>query len=79
MSEIRGNGYGDKHDWEDKGTEQIQNMYLRSTLWQCRKCHQLFRHYYNVIPNIFSAMKERGINEECIDNGRDTQEKSTLL
>lgn len=67
MSDITEEGHGDKHDWEDKGTERIISpVEWRSTLWECRKCSVHFRHYYHVIPNIFEAMKERGVELECL-------------
>ncbi len=65
MSEIRGKGYGDKHDWKDLGTEQSSIPSHRSTLYHCQKCNIFFRHYYHVIPCVFEAMKVNEIKEEC--------------
>lgn len=66
MNEIIGKGYGNNHNWEDKGTEQINNPYQRSTLWVCRDCNVMFRHYYHITENILDAIKEHGISEMCI-------------
>jgi len=66
MSGITGTGYGDKHNWKDKGTEQMPIPQDRSTLWVCLDCNETFRHWYHVVPDIFQAMKDRGIREECI-------------
>lgn len=70
MSEISGSGYGDSHDWENKGTEQMPLPTDRSTLWVCRKCGVMFRHYYNIVTNIFDAMKERKVPEFCDNKNR---------
>lgn len=67
MTEVRGNGYGSAHDWENKGTEQISSpKKRRNTLWVCRKCHEQFRHFYRITSDIFEAMKQRGVKEECV-------------
>lgn len=65
MSEIRGNGYGDKHDWRHHSTEPMPYPQDRSSLWVCNKCGEMFRHWYNVIPNIFQQMKDLNVKEEC--------------
>jgi len=65
MSEIRGKGYGDKHNWKNLRTEQSSIPSHRSTLYQCQKCNIFFRHWYHVIPDIFEAMKTSNKKEEC--------------
>jgi len=67
MSDITGKGYGDKHNWIDKGTEQNYHPASRSTLFSCKDCDAAFRHYYHLTPDIHQAMRECGIKEECKD------------
>ena len=66
MSDITGKGYGDKHDWKCHGTEQMSSPKDRSTLYECKKCSEKFRHYYHSTSDIHEAMRERGIKEECL-------------
>jgi hypothetical protein len=63
---IRGYGYGDKHKWEDKGTEQSSMPSHRSTLWVCSECNEIFRHWYHQIHDIHEAMQLSNVKEECI-------------
>lgn len=65
MSEIIGSGHGDSHNWENKGTDSMPMPYDRSSLWVCRDCNAMFRHYYNVIPDINEAIKQSGVQDEC--------------
>ncbi len=65
MSDLNGAGFGDKHDWHRGDTEQSPWPQSRSTLWSCRACKQVFRHYYHTISDIHAAMKQAGITEEC--------------
>lgn len=76
MSEINGTGYGSVHDWENRGTEQMPAPEGRSTLFMCRKCKCYFRHWYHIEPDIFAAMKEQNIPEEC--NYISNAEENTL-
>jgi hypothetical protein len=67
MSDITGEGYGDKHSWK-RLTNNIGSSHIEdyaNTLYGCEKCNELFIHLYNIIPDIFQAMKENNINEEC--------------
>jgi hypothetical protein len=66
MSVIHGEGYGDKHNWENKGTEQNYNQDYRNTLFICKDCDQYFRHYYHITPDIFDQIKISGITKECV-------------
>jgi len=64
MSDIKGTGYGDKHDWENKGTEGTD---YPITTYICKKCKCQFRHFYKIRKDIFEAMKELKVRipEEC--------------
>ena len=46
-----------KMDW-------INNLYV------CKDCNESFRHYYDVVPDIFEAMRGRGVKEECATNDK---------
>lgn len=66
MSDITGEGYGDKHDWGYEGTERIlYPVEFRSSLYICKKCGEYFRHHYCVTPDIFDAMKKSKVKELC--------------
>lgn len=66
MSEISGQGYGDKHNWKKLQTAQVGSWGRKETLWQCNTCGTTFIHYYDEVPDIFQAMKDQKIPEECI-------------
>lgn len=65
MSDIRGNGYGDKHHWLRIDTLQRDFPVDRMTYFICRDCKRDFWHRYHVIKDIFEAMKAWGVPEEC--------------
>jgi hypothetical protein len=65
MSAINGEGYGDKHDWERCDSTQDWNPIRRSTLYKCKVCGIMWRHYYHQVENIFEAMRLLNIDEEC--------------
>ncbi len=69
MTQVCGKGYGDKHDWREEGSLQWSAANLPSdsanTRYRCVRCMVEFRHYYHVEPNIFEAMKEAGVPENC--------------
>ncbi len=69
-SDMRGDGHGSKHKWARVLTLQRDREADRMTYYVCRDCKIDFWHRYHVIPNIFQAMKEWGVPEECIQ--RDT-------
>ncbi len=69
MSDIRGKGHGDKHHWTRISTLQRDRPEDRMTLFQCSNCKKDFWHRYHIIPNIFEAMREWGVTEECINVG----------
>ena len=68
MSAITGTGYGDKHDWEYRGTTAG-----RCSRYFCKACGEIFYHHYPSEPNIFKAMKNYrgdpsgriGVLEQC--------------
>lgn len=68
MSEINGSGYGDKHDWKCVATPQGLPFIERHTFWECKKCGYRFSHFYNYTKDIFLAMKEFEVPEECDEN-----------
>ncbi len=69
MSDIRGTGYGDNHNWHRVDTLQRDNLQDRMTYFICGNCKKDFWHRYHIIPNIFEAMKDWGVPEECINVG----------
>lgn len=70
MSDIYGQGYGDKHDWQRGQTEEVNTFFgntggIKSTFYSCKKCKVNFRHNYDEIPDIFQAMEYTGVPVEC--------------
>jgi len=65
MSDITDEGYGYKHAWKNCGTEQCTFPEDRSTLYRCSRCNASFRHYYHLVPDIFTAMQYKNIPDEC--------------
>ena len=66
MSDISGTGWGSDHDWERGETNQVGSTYwLKGTHYYCRNCGIHFEHKYDLIPNIFEAMKQADIPEKC--------------
>ena len=55
---------GDNHDWF-KGITGVHKKHFRYTEYACRKCHQWFRHLFELIPDVFNAMERVGIMEKC--------------
>jgi hypothetical protein len=63
MSDIRGEGYGASHNWSHDTTEPFRgDMGSRYFCFDCGAC---FVHMYNLIPDIFEAMRAEGISETC--------------
>lgn len=60
MSDITGKGYGSSHDWEAGWTGPS-----RATPYACRACEAAFNHHYPSVPNIFKAMKLKGVPDKC--------------
>lgn len=65
MTDLVGEGYGDKHKWVDLGTYQHPYPRERYTSFKCDKCSAFFRHFYHVTPIIYDAIKDNGISETC--------------
>ena len=70
MSDIRGNGYGDIHNWKRGETEQNSNPIFRSTFYKCIDCDESFRHFYHETPNIFEAMELDGVQPHCEEENK---------
>lgn len=74
-SEILGEGHGDKHNWKRLRTYQLpeaawrltpdEYANLKGSEYKCRRCGVLFIHRYDVIRDIFEAMKTAKVVEEC--------------
>lgn len=67
MSDINGNGYGSSHEWKNEGTQNhgggSGNIF---TEYSCSNCKEYFRHFYHKTENIFEAMKEFPVREDCV-------------
>ena len=61
MSDIRGKGYGDVHDW--RAEPQLYGQ--RWTGYTCKKCGAHFMHLYREVPNIFKAMERDNVENTC--------------
>lgn len=66
-SDITGFGYGSEHNWEDLGKQCYYAVpdEQKHTFYKCRDCGEIFRHYYEVQPEIFEALKNAKVNEVC--------------
>jgi len=60
MSDIRGEGYGSKHNWQRGRTNPS-----KYTIYQCRSCGCDFAHHYDWTPDIFKAMEIENVSEHC--------------
>ena len=70
MSHISGKGYGFSHKWERGDTEQVSGFWgdtggRKKTNYRCKNCRTLFTHYYDEVPDIFEAMRNQGIINQC--------------
>jgi hypothetical protein len=67
MSDIKGTGWGDDHDWIRGGTNQVgaAPAAFKASYYECKNCHEAFAHSYDLIPDIFENMKQVGISEHC--------------
>jgi len=69
MSVIHGQGHGSRHDWEIEDTLKWIELGLKpgaaQTAYRCRQCGAYFTHYYHLEPDIFLAMKDHGVPDEC--------------
>ena len=69
-SDIRGygNGYGSKHNWERLETRQLPYtapIEQKCTKYKCRDCGEVFAHHYGINQDIFEAMKDAKVKEQC--------------
>ena len=64
MSAINGDGYGSDHDWIEDITDRFGGE--KGTRYYCKHGDGLFVHLYDITPNIFEAIKERGVSDECV-------------
>lgn len=62
---LRGFGYGDIHAWRNMGSIYSFYPHEKFTRYICLMCGIIFDHYYDVTPNIFSAMRASGIEDSC--------------
>lgn len=60
-SAISGEGYGRDHAWRYINTE------LRTSIYRCADCGIIFRHFYNIEPQIGKAMAIAGIPDKCVN------------
>jgi hypothetical protein len=61
VSDIIGNRYGSSHNWV---AETPQDNSKR-TLYNCQDCNRFFCHCYDRQPDIFIAMKEENMPDQC--------------
>lgn len=78
MSDIHGSGFGSKHNWHRHFTRAN-----KSTPYTC-DCGASFTHWYDETPNIFQAIKEAGVPEDCASklveqNGHIAQQPHTAI
>lgn len=58
-SDINGTGWGSDHLWHYEATPS------NASLYKCARCFWNFSHFYNSTPDIFAAMREAGIPDQC--------------
>lgn len=64
-SNIFGKGYGDSHQWIRGGTNQVGSDWMyKATYYEC-PCGARFSHPYDIIPNIFEAIRQAGVADKC--------------
>lgn len=73
-SHIRGVGYGSDHIWIHQETKQLSPFYNpnyknnvkdKQSTYKCQDCGVVFCHYYDMIPDIFTAIKNSKISNKC--------------
>ena len=73
MSIIRGQGYGDSHNWEEGNNPLYpigeNGKWIRPvggpTEYRCLECGAVFQHFYHDTVDIFEAIKDSGIPDRC--------------
>lgn len=63
QSAIRGEGYGSTHNWMHDTTEPFRGD--MGSRYFCRACGNCFVHMYHWQPDIFDAMRDEGVPDEC--------------
>lgn len=43
----------------------------KKSFYTCNKCESAFVHSYNIIPNIFEAIKQSGVPDICLGEQND--------
>lgn len=61
VSDIQGEGFGSSHEW--RGDTPQDNS--KRTFYVCASCGASFCHQYNRQPEIFAAIEEAGVPNEC--------------
>lgn len=72
-SHIFGTGYGSDHNWMRTYTRQLpyncRSSDNKCSTYQCSICGVTFKHFYDVTPDIFDAIKQSVnpvIKEKCV-------------
>jgi hypothetical protein len=66
MSDVHGAGYGAMHNWSRIHTYPWKTMGGKAwSFYTCKDCGQRFVHYYHILKDIFQAIKDSGVTEEC--------------
>ena len=66
MSHILGEGYGSCHNWERGHTAQVGSGWgTKQTAYRCINCKAVFNHFYDNVPDIFEAMENQLVEDQC--------------
>ena len=82
MSDIKGEGYGSSHDWQHDITDSFRGD--KGSRYFCSSCGACFIHMYDLIPDIFEAMRDEGLPDICVlkdrrENGSSTEVKNPAI
>lgn len=74
---LHGEGHGSKHVWQNLGSATVRNgdRQKKHTLYQCGVCQQTFKHFYDLDPDIFQAMKHAEIPESCKSDQKEKERR----
>jgi len=64
-SHIYGEGYGSSHQWIRGGTNQVGSDWMNKASYYGCPCGATFSHPYDIIPDIFEAMRIEGVVDIC--------------
>ncbi len=70
MSDIKGQGHGDCHDWHRIATHGRYSIHMEClTEYECKRCNAYYRHFYNRPgqSDIFLDMERFGVPNTCED------------